>query len=679
MQNQQSSLHPKYRPDVDGLRAYAVLAVVAFHAFPTRFTGGFIGVDVFFVISGYLISTIIYKNLDNETFSFGEFYRRRINRIFPALVVVLLTCVFFGWFCLFAQDYKQLGKHISAAAAFVSNFVLWNETGYFDSSSDTKPLLHLWSLGIEEQFYIVWPLLLWLAAKRGFSLLIVTGGLGLISFSFNVYGVKSDGIATFYSPQTRFWELLVGCLVAWLTIHYGPYLTDIKNTVDSYIGFAIFGRKRKRSIQVVAAVMAATGLAILLYGFGRINKGVGFPGVWALVPVSAAVLIIAAGPQNVVNRFVFSNRYVVWFGLISFPLYLWHWPLLSFARLIEDENPDRNIRIAAVTLAIGLAWLTYRFIEKPIRLRQSKQTTKWLVLFMLLIASAGAVTVWRDGIPQREIQKKEFKAQLVLKSIYDMSDLDELYGPNSCLRYKEAQTSDFFVKNACLEVLHPDWPVVALVGDSHSGSLSLGLRPLLEEAHINLLQASTGYCEPTDNNPDNRLCEEINQMVLMRLSKVPVDLLIIDAHWVGAATSPYFLGSGSYAEHLNALLKKYLSLSVKKVLIVGQIPTWKGGLPKQISNNFLKKDLDVPKRTFQGIDPASLEMDRLMASTMYPPDVAYFSMKDVLCDASGCLTSVGENLGTDLIVWDYGHLTKKGSAFVSQALKGTLFNLLSVH
>ena len=152
--------HPKYRPDIDGLRAIAVLSVVCFHAFPDLLKGGFIGVDIFFVISGFLISTIIFENLDKGTFSFSEFYSRRIKRIFPALLLVLIACYSFGWFALLADEHKQLGKHIAAGAGFVSNFVFWNESGYFDNAAETKPLLHLWTLGIEEQFYIIWPLLL---------------------------------------------------------------------------------------------------------------------------------------------------------------------------------------------------------------------------------------------------------------------------------------------------------------------------------------------------------------------------------------------------------------------------------------------------------------------------------------------------------------------------------------
>ena len=213
--------HPKYRPDIDGLRAVAVLSVVAFHAFPEWIKGGFIGVDVFFVISGFLISTIIFENLDRGTFSFAEFYARRIKRIFPALIFVLSACLIFGWLSLLPEELNQLGKHILGGAGFVSNLVLWSESGYFDNSAETKPLLHLWSLGIEEQFYIVWPFLVWAAWKRKLNLFYVTLSLLVASFASNIWLIQANPVATFYSPLTRFWELLCGSLLALYVIRRG--------------------------------------------------------------------------------------------------------------------------------------------------------------------------------------------------------------------------------------------------------------------------------------------------------------------------------------------------------------------------------------------------------------------------------------------------------------------------
>ena len=186
------------------------------------------GVDVFFVISGFLISTIIFENLESDTFSFSEFYARRIKRIFPSLLLILIASYVFGWFILLADEYKQLGKHIAAGAGFISNFVLWNEAGYFDNSAETKPLLHLWSLGIEEQFYIVWPFIIWFAWRKKFNLLTLTIIVALVSFALNIKGVKQDLVATFYSPQTRFWELLSGSVLAWFALYKKDSFSNFK-------------------------------------------------------------------------------------------------------------------------------------------------------------------------------------------------------------------------------------------------------------------------------------------------------------------------------------------------------------------------------------------------------------------------------------------------------------------
>lgn len=383
--------HPKYRPDIDGLRAVAVLSVVAFHAFPTWMTGGFIGVDVFFVISGFLISTIIFENLDKGTFSFAEFYARRVRRIFPALVLVLLTCLTFGWFLLLPDEFGQLGKHIAAGTGFVSNLVLWVEAGYFDNSADTKPLLHLWSLGIEEQFYIVWPFVLWLAWKRKSNLLTLTILLALVSFYLNLKGIKKDPVATFYSPQTRFWELLSGSILAWFALYKKDAFTNFKLRLAGWRAKLGYREAVEPDGRTLSNVISFVGGLLLIYGFWRITKDVSFPGNWAVMPVLGTVLIILAGPKAWINRSILSNKIAVWFGLISFPLYLWHWPLLSFARIVEGEVPSHNIRSAIVALSILLAWLTVKFFEKPFRFGDFKARLKLSILCgaMFVLGSAG--------------------------------------------------------------------------------------------------------------------------------------------------------------------------------------------------------------------------------------------------------------------------------------------------
>jgi peptidoglycan/LPS O-acetylase OafA/YrhL len=372
--------HPKYRADIDGLRAVAVLSVVVFHVFPGRLRGGFAGVDVFFVISGFLISTIIFENLDRATFSFAEFYARRIRRIFPALLVVLIASYAFGWWVLLGDEYKQLGKHIAAGAGFVSNIAFWQEAGYFDNAAGTKPLLHLWSLGVEEQFYIAWPLLLWIAWKRRLGFITITAAIVVVSFYLNVKGVRHDPAAAFYLPHTRFWELLSGSALAWVVLNKGGVPLDTK---------------------FLANVRSLAGLGLLAYGFWRINTAVAYPGKWATLPVVGTVLLLSAR-RAWINRVVLSSRLAVWFGAISYPLYLWHWPLLSFARIVEGGVPSRNIRVACVALAIGLAWLTYRFVETHLRFGgQGTIKVTALASLMVVVGGVGYGTFLRDGLPGR--------------------------------------------------------------------------------------------------------------------------------------------------------------------------------------------------------------------------------------------------------------------------------------
>lgn len=384
--------HQSYRADIDGLRAVAVLSVLGYHAFPTVFQSGFVGVDVFFVISGYLISSIILKSLTEGTFSFADFYSRRIKRIFPALLLVLFCSFVIGWFVLLPDELKQLGKHIAAGAGFGSNFLLLSESGYFDKLSDTKPLLHLWSLGIEEQFYVIWPFVLYLTWKSKKSFLVVILVLLLISFVLNVSRIHHHAVSVFYNPQSRFWELLIGAALACIMLQKSAFSTWLKSLNPAR-----------------GNLLSVCGAALLALSYFLLTKDKRFPGWWALLPTLGAALMIAAGSRAWLNRVLLSNRIMVWIGLISFPLYLWHWPLLSFARIMQSETPSLEIRSAAIALSVILAWLTFTLLEKPIRYgalfditlaNPAKTTSKTPAVLMLLILITGWVgynAYSRDG------------------------------------------------------------------------------------------------------------------------------------------------------------------------------------------------------------------------------------------------------------------------------------------
>jgi peptidoglycan/LPS O-acetylase OafA/YrhL len=400
--------HTKYRKDIDGLRAIAVLLVIIFHAFPKSLPGGFIGVDVFFVISGYLISKIILTDLKKGVFSFKHFYAQRIKRILPSLLTVLSTCLFFGWFALLPDEYQLLGKHTAGGALFISNILLWGESGYFDTAAESKPLLHLWSLGIEEQFYLFWPLILWAASIFKFNLLFSILILLACSFALNLFELSADPIAVFYSPLTRFWELLIGAILAWWSL----LDKKLSHTPD------------------YSQWICLLGALFILVGCLVINKNSAFPGWVALLPALGAACLIAAGENTWINRYLLSNRIMVWIGLISFPLYLWHWPLLVFAKLIEGDDVRSHIRFWLMILAIALSWLTYFFIEKPIRFGgKSAKKVYVLIAWLVLLALLGLHIALNNGYP--------FRAQLNNSTITE-SVRDQLVGAD--WKYKQNQT-----------------------------------------------------------------------------------------------------------------------------------------------------------------------------------------------------------------------------------------------
>jgi peptidoglycan/LPS O-acetylase OafA/YrhL len=353
----------RYRADIDGLRAVAVLAVVVFHAFPRWLPGGFIGVDIFFVISGFLISGILFEKLNTRAMSFADFYIRRIKRIFPSLLLVMVTTLAFGWWVLLGDEFKEFGRHLMGGAGFASNFVFAADIGYFDNSAK-KILLHLWSLAIEEQFYFVWPLLLVVVWRRRWNVLASTCAILVMSFVYGLFTLKADPQHAFYSPFARAWELMIGGIAAYLNLR-------------GYVS-----RPSLRSLQ------SATGAALIIIGLLLINQSRQFPGWWALLPTAGAFLTISAGPDAWFNQRVLSRRLMVAVGLISYPLYLWHWPLLAFGRIFAGNAvPSRAVRLALVAVAFLLAWLSTELVEK--RFRHTKVRARIVLLPATMVACLG--------------------------------------------------------------------------------------------------------------------------------------------------------------------------------------------------------------------------------------------------------------------------------------------------
>ncbi len=450
--------HIKYRPDIDGLRTIAVIGVVIFHAFPSLLRGGFVGVDVFFVISGYLITKIINTSITEKNFSIIEFYSRRINRIFPALILVLITTLIFSWFTLLPSDLQALGKHVVGGMWFVQNIFLYQESGYFDLSALSKPLLHLWSLGVEEQFYLTLPILALVFTQKPKYFAIAIIVIILSSFGLNIYSSHTNPDAAFYLPTTRAWELLIGGLIAIFYVQ-DKLSAPLKNTLS------------------ISGTLFICGSMIF------IEKGMQFPGWLALIPTIGAAMIIIAGPSALINKHVLSSKPFVLVGLISFPLYLWHWPILSIASLID--YPGRIGRLALMFFAFILSIATYRLLELPLKkcIQKTKLSAGLLFVgFMLTIL--GAIIYKNHGFPERDSIKQYAEFDKELSWEYSANDLCKArFGkPDHIDSWLFCQTNS------------PD-PEIIIIGNSFANHLYPGLANNTAIAGRGVL--SIGACEPS--------------------------------------------------------------------------------------------------------------------------------------------------------------------------------------
>ena len=381
-----------YRADIDGLRAIAVLAVVLFHLSPEHISGGYAGVDIFFVISGYLISGIILRDLAAQRFSCLEFYARRVRRIFPALTTMLLAVLGAGWLILLPDEYQMLGKNVLGGAGFLTNWILYQDyEQYFGLGSN--PLMHLWSLGIEEQFYLFWPLFLvcvWklLPNTRLLAILSIT----LVSFALNIAAAHTDPSGCFYLPWNRLWELSAGATLAYLEEHEG-----IRQRAPRAFTWLPWTFTLRQSTQL----REAAGFILLGMSIAGLDGRIVYPSWWALGPCTGTLLLMSTGQHGWINRAILSRRPLVFVGLISYPLYLWHWPLLAFGHVVLGSDFNVLIGTGLVAVAFALAFATYKWVEIPIRtIRYRVVVVPGLCASMLACAGCGLL-VFAAAVPAR--------------------------------------------------------------------------------------------------------------------------------------------------------------------------------------------------------------------------------------------------------------------------------------
>lgn len=450
----------KYRAEIDGLRAIAVVPVILFHAGFELFSGGFVGVDVFFVISGYLITTILIEDIEDKRFSIINFYERRARRILPALFSVMLFCIPFAWISMFPSQMKDFSQSLAAVSLFSSNILFWRESGYFDAAAEEKPLLHTWSLAVEEQYYVFFPIFLitaWPFGKKWVLRVIVV--MAAISFILSEWGWRNNATANFYLAPTRAWELFAGSIVAFIIQKIGVQKSNI---------------------------LAFIGLVAIVFSIYYYNESIPFPSVFALPPVLGVVLIILyADKETVVAKFL-GSKIFVGVGLVSYSAYLWHQPLFSFARIKIQSEPSHVLMSALAVSSLALGYLSYRFIERPFR-KPENFNRKQIFVFSFLGASTFVLIGVGIHLQNGEVGK--------------FSDIPVFETKSGRLVNTRRCDSKILDNVADCRIFGPGFdPEVLLIGDSHAGAIALSLQKSLEDyGKISAMQITMGGCTPIKN------------------------------------------------------------------------------------------------------------------------------------------------------------------------------------
>jgi peptidoglycan/LPS O-acetylase OafA/YrhL len=606
----------KYRRHVDGLRAIAVTAVVLFHAFPEAVPGGFIGVDVFFVISGFLISGILFEEVLSGSFSLSRFYARRVRRIFPALAIVVWVTVAVSWFILLPAAFGQFGNQVLASALFAANFFFWFQSGYFSPDANSFPLLHLWSLGVEEQFYIVWPLLVPLLAlpRRWIAAILIVGGA---SFALSIL-LAGHRELDFYLPVTRAWELMAGAALAWLD-RRAPFVKAVP----------------------LPDLLVAAGLVVIVASLFLLSPKVDFPSWRAAFPVSGAMLVIAAGGHSRLAQYALSNRTAIFTGLISYPLYLWHWPILVLAASFKFMPLTLLERGLAIGASYALAAATYRYVERPIRAsRPTRGQILSLASCLAATALVGAVIVRNGGFESR------FPAEALFAKVGGPA----AWRVNECLLDLATQTR---FAGSCSEQARP---LIVLWGDSTAGALMPGLRDLQSKEHFGITQLTANSCMPLLSSAVSPTCLANNERVRGLVAAARPDVVLL----AGFGPLDDAIKEGWVATL--AALK-----DVPRVVVIGPVPFWKRGLPEQAMSYYISHRHRVPERSNSQVHDLWDEHDAQSFFTRQ--GVKYVSAWERLCTAEGCLTRIDDRTLTAV---DGVHLTAQASAFLINSIQNDL-------
>ncbi len=535
-----------------------------------------------------------------------------IRRIFPALIVVLGVTLVVGWLWMLPAAYAQLSADVFASAAFFSNIALLLQSGYFDIESGKKPLLHLWSLGIEEQFYLFWPLILMVVARLRFGMWVAAALIGVASFGLNVALIGSDPVATFYLPFTRAWELLAGAALA-------------------------FGWSQLSQTGAASNLRASAGILSIAAAAAILDPHRAFPGWWAALPVAGAALLLSA-PKAWGCRHLLASPPLVWIGLISYPLYLWHWPLLVFFAIIKFAPLTLLERGLIVGLSVALAWLTYRFVESPIRFGRPG-------VLRIVVLSSAMVLIAVAGVAIFEGRGFDFRLPPEIREMADVPEQAAQWRVHTCLLDLSHETS---FADSCVE--RDRRPLILVWGDSTAGALLPGLRKAQQTRSFGIAQLTSTSCLPALDVDIAGVpnCRAINDKVLSLAREIKPDIVLLEGTW---------------DLHLDGVAATVTALKQQtgaRVVVLGAVPWWKRGLPNEVMRHFMLYHRLIPQRSKRAEPDVT---GAAMRAKLVPLGAEYISVWDALCNTDGCLTRIGDAAG-DIAASDQVHLTEKGSEFL---------------
>lgn len=678
----------KYRAEIDGLRAIAVLPVIFFHAGFKAFEGGFVGVDVFFVISGYLITTIILSDLNQGRFSIVNFYERRARRILPVLFFVMLCCLPVAWFCLLPNHLIDFCQSLMAVSTFSSNILFWSESGYFATAAELKPLLHTWSLSVEEQYYVLFPLFLmglWKLRKKWiFASLIVAA---VISFVLAQWGAYHAPKATFFLLPTRGWELAIGALIAF-------YFLYKKNQAELF-----------KSRIYIKEALGLLGIILIIYSVFAFSKSTPFPSVYALVPtVGTALIVIFSTSETLAGRLL-SSKLMVGVGLVSYSAYLWHQPLFAFARHKSLAEPSPLQLTVLSILSIILAFFSWRFVEVPFRNKNAigrKKVIGFAVFGSMAFFVAGGAGALAEGWPER-INEESYR--LIVSAREE--------NPNT---YKWMGTANSFIdadNSYRSEKRSPQKKrYLYLVGDSHAEALAGQLEKHLENTPYGFMTLSYTGCPPVEglyrkDLKDDHKCYEYNEDIYKHIeANDSVEYVVLMARW-GAYLegSIYENGEGAIEygsdapvdlivdgikqnnttiERKQKVTKAYrnsieylLSLG-KKVILVYPVPTPGWDVPDYLLKNvfiydgrFRELDYGIGSIDYQKFKARNLWVHEAFDSIKKSADLYRVYPEKLFCNSYLNGRCVVHN-GTEIFYRDDDHLSFAGADLVSKVIVSIL-------